>query len=186
MNDFKDPFWEDFYLPNDELTERYKVALEKLITLPASFYIYNNDESFGLPILDLKKPLIKPIKHIPLYSKLINKDYETETSKSDDKIAKDIRFFTNNLPSFLKYKDKDDLSWIIKQNRLLTTEIFEFYSKKPKISLTTIEGRFVAILRISRIAYDTKQYPLYQKISLIMITLRHDFLQDEENNELNE
>jgi hypothetical protein len=71
-------------------------------------------------------------------------------------MAKDIKFLVNNSPSFKKYKDKDDLSWVINENCLLTVEFFEYYSLKPKTSLTTIEGKFVDILRIFKIAYDTK------------------------------
>ena len=188
MNDYDHPFWNDFTLPKDKLTDRYLKVLDLYEDrLPANFYLIKElPESFALPILDVKKSASKPIKKIPSFKKLIDKEYETESSKSDETIVKHMKFFTNHLPSFKKYKDKDDLSWVIKENRLLTLEIFEYYSTNPKISLTTIEGRFVGILRIFRIAYETKQFPLYQKISLIMDNLRYSFRDDEQDNKLNE
>ena len=66
-------------------------------------------ESFGLPLLELKAKHINQSKK----SKLIDDDYETERSKSDHKIVKDITFFTNNPPSFKKYKNTDDLTFNI-------------------------------------------------------------------------
>ena len=65
---------EDFYIPNDKLTTRYEKAVEKLEHLPASFYLptEDNPDSQGTPDLELKKTLIKPIKNIPLYSKLLD------------------------------------------------------------------------------------------------------------------
>jgi len=188
MNDYNHSFWDNFYLPKDNLTDRYLKVLDLYdCKLPANFYIIDGiPETFGLPILDVKKSFVKPIKKIVSLKKLKDGDYETEKSKSDTKIVKDINFFVNNLPSFRKYKDKDNLNWIITKNRLLTVEIFEYYSKKPKTSLTTIEGRFVDLLRIFRIGFETKEYMLYQKISLIMENLRNDFKQDDFDNKLNE
>ena len=127
MNDYDHPFWNDFTLPKDKLTDRYLKVLDLYDDrLPATFYIIDGvEESFALPILDVKKSASKPIKKIPSLKKLIDKEYETELSKSDETIVKHMKFFTNHLPSFKKYKDKDDLSWVIKENRLLTLEIFE-------------------------------------------------------------
>jgi len=135
----------------------------------------------------LKKQYIKPVKNHVLYSKLENGDYKTENSRSDDKIAKGIRFFYNNLPSFKKYSDEDDLTYIIKNHRLLVIEILEYYASKPKQpSLRTIEGRLVDILRIFRIAYETKNYELYIKYSTAMVDLYNDNQLEEDEQELNE
>ena len=178
---------DDFYIPNDKLTTRYEKAVEKLEHLPASFYLptEDNPDSQGTPDLELKRTLIKPIKNIPLYSKLLDGSYHTDKSNSDDNIARSIKFFVNNLPSFIKYEETDNLSYIIKNHRLLTIEIFEYYSHKPEISLRTLEGRFVAICRIFRIAYDTKNYPLYQKYSEILLDLNASAKMDEAEQKLN-
>ncbi len=55
---------DQFYTPKDKLTTRYKKALDNLETLPASFYLGNDDnpDSQGTPNLELKKSFIKPIK----------------------------------------------------------------------------------------------------------------------------
>jgi hypothetical protein len=171
-----------FNIPNDFLTVRYEKAIEKFETLPASFYIPSNDmpDGVGSPILELKKQYVKPIKYIPLFSKLLDGSYHTEKSNSDANIARSISFFTNNFPSFTKYKSTDDLSYIINQHRLLVVELFEYYAKKPSTSLRTIEGRFVAICRIFRIAYDTKSYPLYNLYSDILLDLNADAKLDED------
>lgn len=177
----------NFYIPNDKILKRYKIAVEKLEQLPASFYLPNeeNPDAQGTPLLELKKHLIKPIKNIPLFSKLIDGSYHTEKSNSDLNISRSIKFFVSNLPSFLKYKDDNDLSYIIKNHRLLTVEIFEYYAKKPNTSLRTIEGRFVAICRIFKIAYETKNYPLYQKYSEILLDLNASAKMDEADQKLN-
>jgi hypothetical protein len=59
-------------------------------------------DSVGSPILELKKQYVKPIKYIPLFSKLLDGSYHTEKSNSDANIARSISFFTNNFPSFTK------------------------------------------------------------------------------------
>ena len=116
-----------FNIPNDFLTVRFEKAIEKFETLPASFYMPSNDapDSVGSPILELKKQYVKPIKYIPLFSKLLDGSYHTEKSNSDANIARSISFFTNNFPSFTKYKSTDDLSYIINHHRLLVVELFE-------------------------------------------------------------
>lgn len=184
--------WDNFYLPQDKITKEYINVLKKYENrLPANFYYYKEiKESFGLPILELKKKYIQPIKDIVLFSKLIKGEYHTSKSKSDSVIAKSIKWMTTYLPSFKKYQDVDDLSYIIKNHRLLTLEIFKYYAEYPKISFTTIESRFVAILRIFYIAYGnnntSKQYDLYKKISLIMVNLHYHHKQDEDKMILNE
>ena len=122
---------ENFYTPKDKLTTRYAKAMEKLDKLPASFYLENDDnpDSQGTPNLELKKQFIKPMKYIPEYSKLLDGSYHTEKSNSDPNIARSISFFVSNLPSFKKYKETDDLSFIIDFHRLLTIELFEYYSQ---------------------------------------------------------
>lgn len=179
--------YNDFYIPKDKLTDRYKKALENYQNLPTSFYMPDdiNPDKLGTPNLELKKSFIKPIKIIPEYSKLLDGSYHSKKSNSDLNIARFIKFFINNLPSFNKYNDVDDLSFIIKNHRLLTIELFEYYAKKPDTSLRTLEGRFVAICRIFYIAYQTKQYPLYQKYSELLQDLNAMHKQDEGHQKLN-
>lgn len=192
LNNPENDLWKSFYLPKDKITKEYIKTLELYENrLPANFNIDETiKDSYGLPILELKKDLIKPIKDIPYLSKLEKGEYHTKQSKSDINISKSIRWFYNYLEPFKKYEDQDDITYIIKNHRLLTLEIFKYYSNNPKISLTTIESRFVAILRIFYIAYGnnntSKEYDLYKKISLIMVNLQYHHLDDEKENKLNE
>jgi hypothetical protein len=192
LNNLENELWRSFYLIKDKITNEYIKTLKLYENrLPINFYIDETiKDSYGLPILELKKDLIKPIIIIPLLSKLEKGEYHTSKSKSDINISKSIRWFYNYLEPFNRYEDQDDITYIINNHRLLTLEIFKFYSNNPKISLTTIESRFVAILRIFYIAYGnnntSKEYDLYKKISLIMTNLQHHHLKDEMKNKLNE
>lgn len=169
---------DNFYNIYDTIKTKYnKIIKDYKKKLPEIFYD-------NIPILEIKNEYKKEIINIPLLSKFKEGAYETSKSSSDHKIVKDIFFFVNNLPSFLKYKDEDDLSYIINNHRLLTYELLEFYSKKD-ISLRTIENRFVALLRILFIAYNDKQYELYKKYSYIVKELNNIFTIDEDKQQLN-
>lgn len=179
------PLWKSFHIPNDTITRRFKEVLKSYQNLPASFYFdHHIKESFGLPLLELKKTLTKPIKQTPLLDKLKNGDYQTEKSKTDYKIVKDINFFINNLPSFNKYKNENDLSFIVNNTRLLLLELLEYYKNK-NISLKTIEGRINGLLRILYISFMDKNYSLYQKYSILMLDLLFLHKQEEDKQKLN-
>ena len=106
------PYWrETFYTPNDYITNKYFEVVEYYDKLPATM-------QSGLANLEVKES--EPIKHTPLLSKLINGDYQTAQSKSDNNIATSIKFFINNLPSFQQYKDQDKLDWVVNHHRLLS------------------------------------------------------------------
>ena len=114
-------------------------------------------------------------------------EYETAQSKSDKtNITGSIKFFKNNLASFVQYKTTDDISWVINNHRQLVAEILEYYGNKEKTSLATIKSRFNAMTRILRKAYETKKYELYEKYSSLVIFLSRQFEADEFDNELSE
>jgi hypothetical protein len=155
--------------------------------IPATFLLVADiPESFGVANLELKKEFQKPIVQIPLFSKLIQGDYHTEQSKSDANIAGSIKFFRNQLPSFKKYQDIDDITWDVKSHRLLVAEMLDYYAKSDNPKVATIKSRFNAITRIFRLAYQTKNYQLYDKYSAIVIFLGMHFDLDEDKNELSE
>ena len=157
MSSYDNELWKSFYTPDDALTKRCLSAIDKYNDLPATFYILQDTpDSFGLANLEIKSKILKKIKTIPLLSKLTNGEYQTETSKSDNKILEDIKFFCNNIPSFKKYDKTDDLSYIINNHRLLVIEILEYCAKTPTISLRTIEGRIVGMMRIFYIAMELR------------------------------
>ena len=207
FNSYENPFWEKFITPQDDITKRYMKATDQLITiLPATFMLVEDaPESFGVANLELKREYIKPIVNIPSFSKLKNKEYETQQTKSDANIAASIKFFTNQLPSFQHYQNDDNISWVVEKHRLLVVEILEYYAnlanraeyekenldipddKKTKTpSVATIKSRFNAITRIFRIAYQTKNYELYDKYSGLVIFLGAHFEIDEFKQELSE
>lgn len=172
---------DNFYTPNDFYTNIYKQATDKLsYLLPANFRLIAN--------LELKKEFIKPIKQIPLLSKLEKGEYETADSKSDMNIAASIKFFRKNLPSFKvqNFNQNDDISWVISSHRIIVAELLQYYAKKPKPSIATIKSRFNAITRIFRIAFETKNTELYNKYSNCVLFLGKQFEADEFNNELSD
>ncbi len=99
-------------------------ATEKLINMPSSFVSMRGIETaFGVANLELNPDLVKPIKRIPLFSKLSNGEYEIAGCKSDKtNVAGSIRLFRNNLASFVQYKNDDDISWVIHQHRQLVAK----------------------------------------------------------------
>ena len=129
-------FWEKFYTPTDQITTRYMKATEILDDiLPATFpLVEDRPESFGVANLELKREYVKPIAEIPLFSKLEHGDYQTEQTKSDQNIAASIKFFRNRFPSFQRYKDDDDISWVVQNHRLLVVEMFEYYGRDIKFA----------------------------------------------------
>jgi len=187
--EWNNPFWLDhFYNPNDNISDLYRTATEKLAgILPANFELIQGEKSaFGVANLELKPQFKKNIKKIPLLSKLQNGDYQTVGSKSDKNISASIKFFINNLPSFRQYKNNDEIDWVIYNHRLLTAEILNYYADKGNPSLATIKSRFNAITRIFRIAFETKNYYLYDKYASLVLFLTQQFEADEFNNELSD
>ena len=190
FGEYNNSFWVDnFYTPDDNTTKVYMDITDHYKELlPANFtLIKGQKEAFGVANLELKPSLVKPMKKAPLLSKLENGDYEIASSKSDKNISATIKFFRNNLQDFQRYKAADNIDWVITHHRQLVVEILRYYANKPtKPSLATIKSRFNAMTRIFRIAYDTKNYPLYQKYSALVLFLSNQFEADEHNNELSE
>ena len=61
---YTNPFWQNFYTPNDNITKEYIIATEKLRDiLPANFQLIKNEPSaFGVANLEIKGEFYKPIK----------------------------------------------------------------------------------------------------------------------------
>ena len=98
-------------------------------------------------------------------------------------IAASIKFFLNNLTSFQQYKGQDELDWVVKNHRLLTTELL-IYTLNHQSSIATLKTKFNAITRIIRLSYKSKSPDLYEKFSRIVNDLGHYFEDDEFDNEL--
>ena len=193
FGEYNNKFWVTyFYTPKDNITKLYSKAVEEIAdVLPPNFQLYEDTPSaFGVANLELKEQYKKPIKRTPLLSKLLNRDYETATSKSDNNIGASIKFFRNNLPSFKRYANDDDISWVVNQHRLLIAELMEYFANQKRLGknprTATIKTKVNAITRIFRIAFDTKNYELYDKYSGLVIFLGSHFEDDEFDNELSE
>ena len=175
IKSIEDVYWKTyFYTPDDDISQKYFSIVENYEKLPASM-------TDGMGNLEVKEP--EPIKQIPSFHKLINGDYHTATSKSDKNIASSIKFFVNNLPSFQQFKNNDNLDWVVKYHRLLTTELLEYCSNHNS-SIATLKSRFNAITRIMRLAFKSKTPDLYEKFSRIVYDLGEYFEDDEFDNVL--
>ena len=165
-------------MPRDAITERFKKVFKR------EFYKRKLSSLLNVQMLpNFKEIKIVPMKRIPLYDKLIAGKYEEGYANYDhENVRVNINFFVNNLPSFKKYRGKNELDWVISKHRLLALEIFEYYTEP---SISTLESRFNSILRIMRIAYKTKQLPLYQLFSTIVFQLHGKVTRNEGKNKLN-
>ena len=48
---YNNPLWTHFYIPNDNITKRFKEVLKEYENLPANFYYYKDiPESYGPPL----------------------------------------------------------------------------------------------------------------------------------------
>ncbi len=89
------PYWRaTFYTPNDYITNSYFEVVEYFDKLPATMQL-------GLDNLEVKEP--KPIKHIPLLTKLINGDLDGSDSTHRKACVFDVKFKTKH--TILKITD---------------------------------------------------------------------------------
>lgn len=177
-NPDSDFYTEYFTNPNDDITER----LDDLDYTKRAFTISLQSGITNFEVKDIDKI---PLKEV-LYSKFKNGDYETGKSKSDANVYIDkLNKIMNNYPSFKKYKPQDDLSWVVRENRLLLCEMLE-YAIPRGLQLPSIEGELVAIMRVCLLALGTKQHPLYIKLQTMLSEMRKNFRTDEGENDFNE
>lgn len=185
LYDAKDPngeFYDKFFdKPDDDITKRLK-ALD-----------YSNPKyniaafKTGITTFELKNIDTVPIRQIS-FKDFKDGLYTTSLSKSDGKVYSDkIKKFTNQFPSFKKYKPKDidDLSWVVRENRLLLCEILE-YAIGTKAQLPTIETELVAMMRIIYLSFGSKLTPLYIKYQAILTEVTQKTKTSEGENTFND
>jgi len=171
-------YWTQFfYMPNDVINQEYERLKNSykdyLLRLPLIF-------SNGVAQYDEKPETKLPIKQIVSFQKLREGFYEIASSKSDVKnISSNISFFIKNLPSFKKYENTDDLSWVYNENRKLLLELLE-YSFLRTSAIATIKQKINAMCRIIRLSLKTKNSYTYSKYSLLVsrIGLSQDDIDD--------
>ena len=183
MYDAKDPnseFYDKFFdKADDSITKRLK-ALD-----------YNNPKyniaafKTGITTYDLKDIDTVPIRQIS-FKDFKDGLFATSKTKSDATVYSDkIKKFTNQFPSFKKYKPSDDLSWVVRENRLLLCEILE-YAIGKQTQLPSIETELVAMMRIINLAFNSKLTPLYIKYQAILTEVRQNTKTSEGENTFNE
>jgi hypothetical protein len=179
--DTKDPnseFYTKFFTaPNDSITQRlqsidYSNSKDKVQTLQ----LITNFELQNIDAIELKDISFASFR---------GGAYHNCKTNSDPKYSQKIDGFISKYPSFHKYKNEDDLSWIVREHRLLLTEILE-YSIPRKLSLSSIEGELNVIMRVLLITIGTKQHPLYMKYQTLLTEMRNTIKKREGRNELNE
>ena len=134
-----------------------------------------------VPLYIEKKPM--ETKQKVYLSRLEKGDYQTASSKSDKGIAKGIRTLLN-MPDLQKY-DNDDLTDFIKNHR----EVFFYILKRckdEKLSLPTLKGYIIKLMRVLLITLKTKKAPVYVKYASILKDLSDAVENIDNNNTLNE
>ena len=100
--------------------------------------------------------------------KYINKYIEKKkkiSPKTDEKYAKRITFWTKTFEPFQSYQDKDNLMWIVINNKLLMYEIFNYHNKNNH-SISTLNSDFKALVRIIKLLLGTEHELRYKYSAL--------------------
>ena len=165
--------------PNDNITKRLDdldYSNQKFNTIALQSGITNYE------LKDINTIQLKPVS----FAKFKAGDYETGKSKSDSEhYEQKIRGFTTKYQVFKDYKGVDDLTWIVRKNRLLMCEILEKYIPMNRAA-ATIEADIVAMMRIMYLALGSKQHPLYIKYAYIIKDIKKDIKSGEAQNTFNE
>jgi len=185
MYDMSDPeseFYNTYFdKPDDNITQRLEAldySNKKFNTVALQSGITNYD------LKDIDTIQLKPVS----FAKFKAGDYQNAKSKSDAKLYEGrVRGFMTKYPSFNgnAYKGNDDLTWIVRKNRLLFCEILEKYIPTNQSNANIINDVTV-MMRIMYLALGSKQHALYLKYAYIMKDLLTDSKEMEGENEFNE
>ena len=95
--------------------------------------------------------------------------------------AERIAFYIKNFEPFKQYKDYDDFSWILQNNRLLLFEIINYHNKKNN-QLTTVSGDVKTMIRAIKLILQNPEDEIRWKYSALQIALGDlDRLKDDLN-----
>jgi hypothetical protein len=182
-NNLKSKFYKQhFRVPKDYITKRFATVLK------TPHYQNSLAPTILKGLCNLQEKTTLRIKTVPLYSKLVSGEYQKGFANYDKTNTKASIDIFVQLPSFTQYRNRDELDWIVRDHRLLALEILEHYkngTKKGDVSLSTLEARFNSILRIIRIAYNTKKLPVYKLFSVIVFQIHGNVIDEEGENKLN-
>lgn len=105
-------------------------------------------------------------------------------NRSNVQYARCIKLFTNNFEPFMKYKDDDNIDWVVQEHSLLYDEIIK-HGINNDLSQSTIRGYIIAMMHIIKIYYHTKNNDVYKKYQDIIENMKQNIIYNENNNKLN-
>lgn len=138
-------------------------------------FIYNKENLF----INIDSSALKPVS----LKNLKEGKYLTK-SKSDKDTVSFVSFVINNLPSFNKYKDNDNINFILNNNNDFMIELLYYSIFKP-LSIVSFYKRIVSFLRILYIALDGNKNEDYNFYSNILKHLALKIQDDNDKQELN-
>lgn len=105
-------------------------------------------------------------------------------NRSNVQYARCIKLFANNFEPFMKYKDDDNIDWVVQEHSLLYDEIIK-HGINNDLSQSTIRGYIIAMMHIIKIYYNTKNNDVYKKYQDIIENMKQNIIYNEYNNKLN-
>lgn len=107
-------------------------------------------------------------------------DKKPNSIDTDKTYAKRIIYFTNEIESLRQFRDVDDLSWIIKNNRLLMYEIMNHHNKKGN-TIASVNRDFKALVRIIKLLLKDEHELRYKFAALQMALTDLENIRDDLN-----
>lgn len=159
----------DLYLNNvwklkDNL-ENYKQYLRNINDTTENAWLngiqYLDYTSYPQPLNNISLKEFQEGKYVDKY---IEKKKKI-SPKTDEKYAKRIKFWTKTFEPFQSYQDKDNLMWIVINNKLLMYEIFNYHNKNNH-SISTLNGDFKTLVRIIKLLLGTEHELRYKYSAL--------------------
>ena len=124
--------------------------------------------------LDLKN--IPPYRKVSLkalidgeYSKVGTEGKENNI-KTEQGYGNRIKFYTKTFADFQKYKDTDDISWVLTDNRLLLFNIMDYHNRNNH-SLPTLENELTTIVRVIKLILINPDHEIRWKYSVLQMAL---------------
>lgn len=127
-----------------------------------------------IPLNELRKVYLDKLKR---------NDYITK-QKSDKDIVSFISFITNNLPSFIKYKNENNLEFIFKNNNEIIYEILVYHIGQ-ELSIISFYKRLNSLIRLLYIATEGDRTDFISKYLNILKELSKEINKNNEEQKLN-
>ena len=103
------------------------------------------------------------------YSKVGTEGKENNI-KTEQGYGNRIKFYIKTLADFQKYKDTDDISWVLTDNRLLLFNIMDYHNRNNH-SLPTLEYEITTMVRIIKLILINPEHEIRWKYSVLQMAL---------------